>query len=116
VKVYGASEVDGTAYAVRGIEDVEALPSFDRWIVRPMPGARLHRTVDLFTVPYSLVLIGERGRVATGEQVHAMLSIDTAAPLLSRVRIDGETIAAKVRARLGWMTEQARRSVTGARG
>jgi hypothetical protein len=119
VKVYGASEVEGTAYAVHGVEDVEALPSFDRWIVRPMAGARLHRTVDLFTVPYSLVLIGERGRedvVATGEQVHRMLSIDTAAPLLSRVRVDGETLATKVRARLGWMTEQARRSVMGGRG
>jgi hypothetical protein len=28
VKVYGASEVEGTAYEVRGVEEVEALPSY----------------------------------------------------------------------------------------
>ena len=114
VKVYGASEVGGMAYAVNGVEQVEALPSFDRWIVKPRPGLALHRTVDLFTVPYSLVLMGARegeALIEVGEQVHRMLRIHTDAPALDRIRIGGQVFARKVGKKLGWMSEQARRSL-----
>jgi hypothetical protein len=115
VKVYGASEVEGTAYAVEGVRDVEELPSFDRWIVKPRVGVQLRRTVDLFTISYSLVLMGARGReplMNVGERVHQMLRIDTEASMLARLSVGSQVLAAKLRKRLGWVTEQARRSVT----
>ncbi|GAC1543064.1 MAG: hypothetical protein NVS2B9_10190 [Myxococcales bacterium] len=115
VKVYGASQVDGTAYEVRGREQVEALPSFDRWIVKPQEGARLRRTVDLFTVPYSLVLVGRRedGPLEeVGEDVHRRLVFQTKAPVLNRGRADAVRVARKLRSRAEWMAEQTRRWVS----
>lgn len=119
VKVYGACEVEGTAYAVRGVEQVEALESFDRWIVKPRPGMALHRTVDLFTVPYSLVLMGARGSeplIEVGERVHKMLRIESDASVFDRMRIGSQVLASKVGKRLGWMRERARRSLRRAVG
>ena len=114
VKVYGASEVEGPAYAVEGIEEVESLPSFDRWIVRPRVGADLRRTVDLFTVPYSLVLVGPRGGdsvPAAGERVHGMLRFRTQpVSALQRIRVDGARLTEKVHSKLGWLAERARRA------
>lgn len=119
VKVYGASEVAGTAYEVRGIEEVEALASFDRWIVKPRPGVELRRTVDLFSVPYSLVLVGPRGGEPlgeVGERVHEMIRFGTGGSILDRARVGGEALADKMRRKLGWMAEQARRSLMHATG
>jgi ATP-grasp domain len=113
VKVYGACEIDGLAYAVSGIEQVEALPSFDRWIVKPRPGMRLRRTVDLFTVPYSLVLIGTRQAeplIEMGERVHRMLRIESDASIFDCIRIGGRVLASKIGKKLAWMRERARRS------
>jgi hypothetical protein len=119
VKVYGASEVEGTAYEVRGLEEVEALPSFDRWIVKPRPGVELRRTVDLFSVPYSLVLVGpRRGEPlgVVGERVHEMIRFETGGSILGRARVGGEALADKMRRKLGWMAEQARRTLMHATG
>jgi biotin carboxylase len=119
VKVYGASEVEGPVYRLEGIERVEALPSFDRWIVKPRVGADLRRTVDLFSVPYSLMLVGPRKGEplpAVGEAVHRTLRFETrpGSPL-ERLRVDGARLAAKARMRLGWMAERARRALANGR-
>jgi hypothetical protein len=117
VKVYGVSEVEGTAYEVSGTAEVEALAAFDRWIVKPEKGARLRRTVDLFTVPYSLVLVGPRegeSLDAVGDRVHRTLRFQMEAPVLNRVRVDAARVARKLRKRAGWMAERTRRWVTSA--
>jgi hypothetical protein len=41
-------------FQLEGIAEVESFPEFRRWVRRPSLGARVHRTVDLFTAPYSL--------------------------------------------------------------
>lgn len=115
VKVYGASDVEGAICQVEGVEQVEALPSFDRWIVRPRPGAALHRTVDLFTVPYSLVLVGPRdgeSLPAVGENIHRTLRLGTqpSSPW-QRLQLDGSRLAAKAAQKISWMAERARRSL-----
>ena len=117
VKVYGASEVEGALCRVEGVEQVEALPAFDRWIVKPRVGGALHRTVDLFTVPYSLVLVGPREGAplpAVGEEVHRLLRLGTepSSPL-QRLQLNGSRLAAKAVQRLGWMAERARRALPG---
>lgn len=105
-QVCGASELEGTAYRVRGVKEVEALPSFDRWIVKPAPGMALARTTDRFTLPYSLVLTGPRDGedlAEVGAQVHRTLQLDTTAPALHRVRIQGALLAGKMWNRLAWV-------------
>jgi len=81
----------------------------DRWIVKPRRGARLRPTVDLFTVPYSPVLLGpRRGEWLpdVGESVHRMVRCETTASLLERVRIDG-ILADRLALKLGWLTQRA---------
>ena len=115
VKVYGASDVEGAVGRLEGVEQVEALPSFDRWIVKPRLGAALRRTVDLFTVPYSLVLVGPRDGEplsAVGENVHQTLHLGTQAPsTLVRLQLGGASLASKATQKLSWMAECARRSL-----
>ena len=115
VKVYGASDVEGAVCQLEGVDEVEALPSFDRWIVRPRLGADLHRTVDLFTVPYSAILVGPREGPplpAVGERVHRLLRLQTqASSALQRLQLDGSRLAAKAAQKLSWMAERARRSL-----
>jgi hypothetical protein len=52
----GAALVDERIYEVRGCEEVEALPEFVRWVVRPAPGDRVSRTLDLGDVPWHVVI------------------------------------------------------------
>ncbi len=114
VKVYGASDEEGLVCKAEGVDQVEALPSFDRWILKPRLGAELRRTVDLFTVPYSLVLVGPREGEplpAVGEEVHRMLRLDTQPSALQRLQLDGSRLAAKAAQKLSWMAERARRSL-----
>lgn len=115
LKVYGASDVEGTVCRLAGVGEVEALPSFDRWIVKPRLGADLRRTVDLFTVPYSAVLIGPREGEplpAVGERVHRLLRLETGpSSALQRLQFDGTRFAARAAQKLSWMAERARRSL-----
>ena len=75
----------------------------------------LRRTVDLFTVPYSLLLVGPREGEplpAVGEEVHRMLRLDTQpSSALQRLQLDGSRLAAKAAQKLSWMAERARRSL-----
>ncbi|MFL5319630.1 MAG: acetyl-CoA carboxylase biotin carboxylase subunit family protein [Myxococcaceae bacterium] len=111
-KVYGASTEEGVVYAIDGSSSVEQMDSFDRWIVRPKVGTELHRTTDLFTVPYSAVLVSKRdGEPITNaaNAVHSAMKIHCSGDLVQKIRVDGDRLASKVKNKLGWIAEQARR-------
>jgi len=76
-----------------------------------MAGARLKRTVDLFTVPYSLVLVGPRdgeSLVEVGERIHRLLQFKTHAPPLTRARVATATFWTRLCNKAGWLAERAR--------
>ena len=51
-----------------------------------------------------------------GERVHAMIRFETGGSILDRARVGGEALADKMRRKLGWMAEQARRTLVHATG
>jgi ATP-grasp domain len=57
--VDGIAERDELITTLDGVEEVEALPEFVRWEYRPQVGQQVRRTLDLFTIPYAIDLLGE---------------------------------------------------------
>ena len=62
VNIDGISEEKTTIYSLTGIEEVESIPEFRRWVIKPKLGARLGATEDLLSQPYSLHLLSRRGK------------------------------------------------------
>jgi hypothetical protein len=109
-KLYGASEQQSVVYAVAGVREVSALPEFDRWIIQPAAGQRLHRTTDLFTVPYSLVLVSERSAPPIEDvaaKVHRMIRFNGERSAINRLVIDAAALSRKVQNKLGWVARSA---------
>lgn len=52
-RVAGVSEDDSRIVRLDGVAEVEAMPEFIRWALRPQRGEVVHRTVDLATIPWS---------------------------------------------------------------
>jgi hypothetical protein len=114
IKIYGVSRKAGLVARVRGVEAVERLPEFKRWIVKPGVGQKLARTTDLSTVPYSLVLIG-RGTLpeleACAEAVHRMLELDVDGSPASRAWRRLARLLKRAPLVLGWLATKAARRI-----
>ncbi len=54
--VCGVATDHGRMYEVQGTHEVEAMPEFARWVIRPRVGDRIEPTVDLGGMPYQVVL------------------------------------------------------------
>jgi ATP-grasp domain len=54
--VHGIALRSERVYQLDGVEEVEALPEFHEWVRKPEIGARVQRTVDCLTMPWSLIL------------------------------------------------------------
>lgn len=55
----GISERDELITTLDGVDEVEALAEFVRWEYKPRVGQRVRRTLDLFTIPWGVDLLGE---------------------------------------------------------
>ncbi len=54
--VHGVAVRHERLLRIDGITEVEALPEFDQWVNRPQVGDRAAPTVDLLTMPWSLII------------------------------------------------------------
>ena len=57
--LYGISTKRERIYELNGVEEIEAMPEFVRWRLKPQVGARVEKTVDLATKPWQLTIAGE---------------------------------------------------------
>ncbi|MBK7896544.1 MAG: ATP-grasp domain-containing protein [Anaerolineaceae bacterium] len=57
LKVYGIASQDAIVHRVGGIQEVESLPSFARWYIKPQIGQKITKTLDLLSMPYAVYLI-----------------------------------------------------------
>jgi hypothetical protein len=64
--VHGIALRSEHVYQLDGVQQVEALPEFHRWVRKPEIGAKIQRTVDYLTIPWSVVL-----KASTESQVAA---------------------------------------------
>lgn len=79
VHLDGIAERTERVYRVEGVKPIEAMEEFDGWVVLPRVGGLIRRTVDLYTVPYSVHLKSFAGRdavVAASEKVKSLLKIN----------------------------------------
>lgn len=104
--VNGISKKSGLVVRARGVEEVERLPEFHRWCVKPAVGRLLAPTTDLHSIPYSVMLSG-RGTLeelrAAGEKVKRMIELDTDGPFLVELRVRLARGLERARLRLGWL-------------
>jgi hypothetical protein len=64
--VHGVAERHERIYRLEGLREVESLPEFHKWVKKPLVGTHVQPTLDLLSMPFSLILKG-----ATQEQLTA---------------------------------------------
>lgn len=57
VLVYGISTADELIQTLSGVDEVEAMPEFVRWVGKPYVGQRVTETKELLSAPYSVDLL-----------------------------------------------------------
>jgi glutathione synthase/RimK-type ligase-like ATP-grasp enzyme len=93
-------------YELQGIRELEALPEFRSWAVKPAPGDTLRRTVDLLTVPYAFRLqsYGSPAElVAVADRAEALLRINAQVGALRKLSIKARSLWRRARAKAAWL-------------
>jgi hypothetical protein len=109
VHLDGIAERTERVYTVDGIKDVESLPQFDGWVVKPEAGGLVRRTVDLYTVPYSCHLKSFQGRqdvIDASERVKALVRINAHVGTLKRLQVDVVARLRQVQMRGQWLARR----------
>lgn len=84
---------------LEGMDRVEALATFHRWVKRPAIGEMLERTADSLTMPYSLLLRGssQEALAADASRVRELLRWNTTGGWPRRAMVEGRSFAARAR-------------------
>jgi hypothetical protein len=115
VFVFGISEHQGRMHSLRGCDDVERLPEFVCWPVKPQPNQLVWPTTDLRSAPY-VASLRVPGTVADAERVvehvHRTVAWDTTAGHPATARAWVADAAQRVPAKLGWLAARGRERLT----
>jgi hypothetical protein len=106
VHLDGIAERTERVYTVDGLGEVERLPQFDGWVVKPEVGSLVRRTVDLYTVPYSCHLKSFAGRqdiIDASERVKALVRINAHVSAPRRLQVEARARLQQVRMRGAWL-------------
>jgi len=97
--VHGVASRRERIYDLKGVDGVEALATFDRWVKRLAIGQMLERTADSLTMPYSLLLRGssQEGLAADAISARALLRWNTAGGWPRRAMVEARSFAQRVR-------------------
>ena len=106
VHLDGITADDGIIYTIEGVNDVENMAEFKYWVVKPVVGGRLFRTLDLYSVPYSFHMMSFGSRedlVRATERAKKALHINQKLPMLRRAWVNGTQKARGLDARVRWI-------------
>lgn len=97
--VHGVANRRERIYHLEGLESVEALATFHRWVKRPATGEMLERTADSLTMPYSLLLRGasQEELAADAARARALLRWNTAGGWSRRAVVETRSFAGRAR-------------------
>jgi hypothetical protein len=97
--VHGIASRRERIYDLKGVDGVEALATFDRWVKRLAIGQMLERTADSLTMPYSLLLRGSSQEALAADAIsaRALLRWNTAGGWPRRVMVEVRSFAQRVR-------------------
>jgi hypothetical protein len=98
--VHGVASRRERIYDLAGLDDVEALTTFYRWVKRPAVGEMLERTADSLTMPYSLLLRGPDQAILAGDAIRAreLVRWNSAATSLRQALVEARCFAERARA------------------
>jgi hypothetical protein len=103
VQLDGICTQAGRIYAVDGMQAMEAAPEFLAWVFRPNVGKELHKTVDLYTIPYSFQVCAQVPQdelLQRALRIEACLKLTTTAALGKRLYcaalVRGERLALRL--------------------
>ena len=109
VHLDGIAERTERVYSLSGIEAIERMPEFDGWVVKPEVGGTVRRTVDLYSVPYSLHLrsmVSRADVIAATERVKATLKINAAVSRPRRALVDLQAALRRLQMRGRWLARR----------
>jgi hypothetical protein len=109
VHLDGIAERSERIYTLEGISAIEAMPEFDGWVVKPEIGGFIRRTIDLYTVPYSVHLKSFKGRadvVAATERVKQTLKINARVSRPRRLMVDLQAALHRLQMRGRWLARR----------
>lgn len=97
-------------YSLDGVADIERMPAFDGWVVKPKVGDLVRRTVDLYSVPYSAHLKSFAGRgaiIEASDRLEQMLKFNRSSGPLVRALVDVRARATQIAMRVRWTWRRA---------
>ncbi len=107
IHVDGRVSTTQVLYELDGVRELEALPEFRAWAVKPAPGATLWRTVDLLTVPYAFRLqsYGSPAQlVQVADRAEALLRINAQVGVLRRLSTRVRSLLRRAWAKAAWVS------------
>ena len=103
--VHGIATRDEFICDLQGVEQVEALPEFVRWVKKPGVGEHVLPTIDMFTSPWCAVLVGNKGPqglIDRAEQMRAALRWNLRSDHASQIAARSRWIARKAIKKISW--------------
>lgn len=111
-RVAGIAAKDEVIASLQGVDQVEHLAEFVRWGKKPFLGQKVKRTVDLFTLPFEVDLLGKGSRARfldTVKRVPSMISWNPEGmDLATRAQGTLRNLAQRALPKALWLLEQAK--------
>ena len=112
--VHGISSTSGHLWQIDGVADVEAMPEFHRWLVKPARGDALVVTQDLHSIPYLVALMtveGAEGLPDAATRVRTLIRLNESSRSVWRVAVWMHGLASHIMRRLHWSLASTLRRV-----
>jgi len=112
--IYGICEEATRIRTLHGVEDVEALPEFVRWPMKPAVGTRLETTTDLFSTPWVVEVEGDMSReeaFAFADKVRSMITWNATASVSTQGKAVMAEVVPRGSRRGRWLVERTMRSL-----
>ena len=108
--VNGVSTQAGIVVRADGVEEVERMPEFSRWFVKPSAGQALAPTTDLDSIPWSAILHGSGSLEelrAAAERVRGAIRLEVGRTPAERLKAWLGRKVERAPLRLGWIARAA---------
>jgi len=115
VLVYGVSKSNGIIQSLSGVDEVDSMPEFVNWVIKPRVGDRLRVATDLRSAPYIVELRhggSDEDSIALIDRVRATIRWNESTGPGEWLRAHGGAVLRRVPGKLQWIAHGLRTRVT----